>query len=240
MNRSFFKTTATTRGSSLPKLLLGLFLLLTLSLALQACGGGDEEENQPQPKPVTVAPTSAPTPKPPPTVGGEEAQQQPTPVTVAPTPEPTPKPSPVVDWEKAQPQPTSITVTSVPSPCPAEGVGSSMSDNAGRVDLDVLQLARNNSNFAFDLYSALSDGEDNLFFSPFSISQVLAMAYIGARGETERQMADTLRYSLPQDRLHPAYSSLDLALHARGEDAYNPFESEEDNPNFRLNIANAV
>ena len=59
------------------------------------------------------------------------------------------------------------------------------------------QLACDNSNFAFDLYSALSDGEDNLFFSPFSISQVLAMAYAGARGETERQMADTLRYGLP-------------------------------------------
>ena len=66
-------------------------------------------------------------------------------------------------------------------------------------------MACDNSNFAFDHYRALSDGEGNLFFSPFSISQVLAMAYAGARGETERQIADTLRYSLPQDRLHPAF-----------------------------------
>ena len=88
--------------------------------------------------------------------------------------------------------------------------------------------------------SALSDGEDNLFFSPFSISQVLAMAYAGARGETERQMAETLRYGLPQDRLHPAFNALDLALHSRGKDAFNQFESDEENPNFRLNIANTV
>ena len=108
------------------------------------------------------------------------------------------------------------------------------------VDQDVLELACDNSNFAFDLYRALSDGEGNLFFSPFSISQVLAMAYAGGRGETERQIADTLRYGLPQERLHPAFHALDSTLHSRGEDAFNPSESDDNNPNFRLNIANAV
>ena len=213
MNHSFFKSTVTTKTFSLFKLLLGLLLLLTLSLALQACGGGVEEENQPQPKPVVVTPTSVTTPK----------------------------PSPTVDAKKAQQQPMSITVTSVPSPCPAEGVGSSMSDNAGRVDLDVLQLARNNSNFAFDLYRSLSDeGEGNLFFSPFSITQVLAMVYAGARGETERQMAGTLRYDLPQSRLHPAFDALDGALGSRGEDRPSSSNADEEETRFRLNIANAV
>ena len=86
------------------------------------------------------------------------------------------------------------------------------------MDLDALQLASNSSNFAFDLYRTVSDEQEgNLFFSPYSISQVLAMAYAGARGETERQIADTLRYSLPQDRLHPAFNALDGALRSRGE-----------------------
>ena len=213
------KTTSRTATFSLPKLLLGLLFLLTLSLALQACGSDGREDDQSTP--IAVAPTSEPTPKFSPTLDKKEAQQQPTPVTVAPTPEPTPKLSPVVDWEKAQPQPTSITVTSVPSPCPAEDVGSTMSDNAGRVDLDVLQLARDNSNFAFDLYRTVSDEQEgNLFFSPFSISQVLAMAYAGARGETERQMTETLRYGLRQERLHPAFNALDCALRSRGEDPF--------------------
>jgi len=38
------------------------------------------------------------------------------------------------------------------------------------------------------------------------------MAYAGARGETERQMAEALRFALPQDRLHPAFTRLSLAL----------------------------
>ena len=60
-----------------------------------------------------------------------------------------------------------------------------------------------NSAFAFDLYRTLSSEDGNLFFSPYSISQALAMTYAGARGETERQMADTLHFALPQDALHP-------------------------------------
>ncbi len=122
--------------------------------------------------------------------------------------------------------------------CPVDGANS-----GEEMHQDPNQLACDNSNFAFDLYRALSgekEKEENLFFSPYSISQVLAMAYAGARGETERQMADALRYALPQDRLHPAFDALDVSLHSRGEDAYNPSDSDEDNPNFRLNIANAV
>ena len=139
------------------------------------------------------------------------------------------------DGEEDQPQPTPDFVTPTPIPCPADDAS-----NTQLVDQDILQLACDNSNFAFDLYRALRDGEDNLFFSPFSISQAMAMAYAGASGETERQMAETLRYGLPQESLHPAYNALDLALHSRGEDAFNPSESDDNNPNFRLNIANAV
>ena len=49
-----------------------------------------------------------------------------------------------------------------------------------------------NNAFAFDLYRVLSDGEGNLFYSPFSISQALAMTSAGAKGETLRQMEATL------------------------------------------------
>ncbi len=87
-----------------------------------------------------------------------------------------------------------------------------------------------NIEFAFDLYRALVDHAENIFFSPYSVSSAFAMAYAGARGETERQMAETLRYNLPQNRLRPVFNELEFLLASRGKD-------EDD---FRLLNANAV
>jgi serpin B len=96
-------------------------------------------------------------------------------------------------------------------------------------------LAAGNTAFALGLYQQLRGEEDNLFFSPYSISVALAMAYAGARGETERQMADALHYTLPQDTLHPAFNALDLELASRGGGA----RGRHGEP-FRLHIANAL
>ena len=105
----------------------------------------------------------------------------------------------------------------------------------GATGPELAELARGNTAFAFDLYRALAQREGNLFYSPHSISLALALTYAGARGETERQMAETLRFSLPQDRLHPAFNALDLALASRGSEA-----TDGDGDGFRLSIANAV
>ncbi|MCE2502175.1 MAG: serpin family protein [Dehalococcoidia bacterium] len=100
---------------------------------------------------------------------------------------------------------------------------------------------RGNNAFAFDLYHALSDGESNLFYSPFSISQALAMTSSGARGETQRQMADTLHHRLPQSGLHPAFNALERTLASRGEGPPGtPNDADGTGQYFRLNIANAV
>jgi serpin B len=100
---------------------------------------------------------------------------------------------------------------------------------------DLTTLAGGNQAFAFDLYRALSKQEGNLFFSPYSISLALGMAYAGARGGTEEEMAGALHFTLPQDRLHPAFSGLDLQLASRGEGAEG-----KDEGGFRLNIVNAI
>ncbi len=102
---------------------------------------------------------------------------------------------------------------------------------------DLADLVNGNSGFAFDLYQVLGEDEenDNLFYSPYSISLALAMTYAGARGETEQQMADTLHFILSQDRLHPAFNGLDLELARRGEGARG-----KDEKGFRLNIVNAI
>ena len=103
-------------------------------------------------------------------------------------------------------------------------------------DAELTELVDGNSAFAFDLYHALRENSGgNLFYSPYSISLALAMTYAGARGETERQMADTLHLLLPQERLHPAFNALDIELASRG----GGLVGKEDE-GFTLNMANAV
>jgi serpin B len=100
---------------------------------------------------------------------------------------------------------------------------------------DLAQLVAGNGSLAFDLYRALWTKDSNLFYSPHSISVALAMTYAGARNETERQMAQTLHFTLAQDRLHPAFNGLDLELASRGQGAEGKDEGE-----FRLNVANSI
>jgi serpin B len=100
---------------------------------------------------------------------------------------------------------------------------------------DLSKLVGGNNAFALDLYQALKGMEGNLFYSPYSISLALAMTYAGARESTEKQMAATLHYVLPQDRLHPAFNGLDQELSARGQGARG-----KDGKGFRLNIVNAI
>jgi serpin B len=99
---------------------------------------------------------------------------------------------------------------------------------------DLIQLAQGNNAFAIALYQKMRGGDGNLFFSPYSISLALAMAYAGARGDTEKQMAEALHFTLPQDRLHPAMNALDqeITSYAKG--------NNNKDQGFRLNIANAL
>jgi serpin B len=99
---------------------------------------------------------------------------------------------------------------------------------------DLTALVDGNNIFAFNTYQSLKDNT-NLFFCPYSISLALAMTYAGARGDTEQQMAETLHFNLPQERLHPSFNSLDLELSQRGQGAKG-----KDNQGFRLNIVNAI
>ncbi|MDP2873406.1 MAG: serpin family protein [Bacillota bacterium] len=103
-------------------------------------------------------------------------------------------------------------------------------------DADLAALVGGDTEFAFDLYQALSsEASGNLFYSPHSISLALAMTYAGARGETEEQMAQTLRFHLAQDALHKAFNGLDQELASRGKGA-----AGKDSKGFRLNIVNAI
>jgi serpin B len=58
--------------------------------------------------------------------------------------------------------------------------------------------------------------EDNLFFSPSNILQTLAMAFVGARGETERQMSKILGEDLSREETLEAIQALNQELLSDG------------------------
>jgi len=83
---------------------------------------------------------------------------------------------------------------------------------------DIKEAVVGNTDFAFDLYGKLRNDPNvtkpkgNLFFSPYSISTALAMTYAGARGNTEKQMATALHFTLPGKRLHSTFGTLQKQL----------------------------
>jgi len=103
--------------------------------------------------------------------------------------------------------------------------------NTSQTDSEV--LVDGNNAFTFDLYQTLSQDDGNLFFSPYSISEALAMAYAGARGDTEKDMAEVLNFNLPQERLHPAFNATDLQFKERSQVL-------GDKEGFQLNVVNAI
>ena len=103
-------------------------------------------------------------------------------------------------------------------------------------DDDLSNLIKGNGSFAFDIYQTLKkNNTGNLFYSPYSISTALAMTYAGARSDTEKQMSDTLHFTLPQIRLHAAFNKLALQLESRGQGAKG-----KEGESFSLNVTNAL
>jgi len=94
---------------------------------------------------------------------------------------------------------------------------------------DLQTVVKGNNDFGFDLYQELKDEEGNLFFSPYSISTVLTMTYAGARGETEKEMAEVLHFYLGQEQLHLKLSKIQLKLNSIQERGY-----------IQLSIANSL
>ncbi len=93
---------------------------------------------------------------------------------------------------------------------------------------NVTMVAKAENQFAIDLYGKLKSSEGNLFFSPFSIYDALAMTYVGAGGETESQMASVLHINMLRNEFNTAFSSF---LKKIGSDQ---------NGDYTLDIANAL
>jgi serpin B len=72
----------------------------------------------------------------------------------------------------------------------------------------VSALADGNNAFAIDMYRHLRSAPGNVAFSPASITIALGMTRAGARGETANQIARAMHFTLPEERLNPAFASL--------------------------------
>jgi serpin B len=75
-------------------------------------------------------------------------------------------------------------------------------------------IVAKNTEFAIDLYKQLakSNSNKNLFFSPYSISEAVALTYAGASNNTEKQMQKVLHFLEKQEDLHKGLSELKMAL----------------------------
>ena len=95
-------------------------------------------------------------------------------------------------------------------------------------------VSEGGNEFAFELYAKLAAGEKgNLFFSPSSVHTALAMPYVGAGGTTAQQMAKTLHYALPADKLAPAFGELLQILNT-------PRLTYDKKPAYELVVSNAL
>jgi len=101
--------------------------------------------------------------------------------------------------------------------------------------VDLTAQVQGDTAFGLDFFQQLRAKKENLFISPHSISTALAMLHAGARGNTEKQMAQALHYVLPQPKLHAVFNKLDLDLQSRGRNS-----KAADGKAFRLNIVNAT
>jgi serpin B len=99
-----------------------------------------------------------------------------------------------------------------------------------QIKTDREAVVKGDTEFALDLYQRLAKSKDeNLFLSPYSISTALAMTYAGARGTTAEEMAKTLHFPVPQERLAPAFAGL-----------IGRFQADKEDKGYQLSVANAI
>jgi len=81
--------------------------------------------------------------------------------------------------------------------------------------------------FAFELYNQYKDTNDNVFFSPYSISSALQMTYEGARGQTAEEMKSVFHF--------PKENQIRIGSFAKLYEQINP-----QNASYQLSTANAL
>lgn len=96
----------------------------------------------------------------------------------------------------------------------------------------VSAVAELSNQLAVDIHKKLSTGDDNVFFSPASVSTALGMLYYGTRGKTAEEMKQALGY---QDA-----GLTDREVHAAFKNLMETFSEDAAAKEYLLYLANAV
>jgi len=105
------------------------------------------------------------------------------------------------------------------------------------ISLNKIQaLAQDNTSFALSFYDMIREENDNIIFSPFSLSLALSMTLAGAESATEQGMIDALQLSLPESEIYPTFNALLLEI----EKSQVNTSGESQGNQFQLNIANSL
>jgi serpin B len=86
-----------------------------------------------------------------------------------------------------------------------------------------------NNEFCFDFYSYVSDTDENLFISPFSVSTALAMTYEGATNKTREEMAKVMHFASDNDASNKSFKEI-----------ISRVKSSKDAEHYTLTIANSI
>ena len=142
-------------------------------------------------------------------------------------------------------EPTSPPETTAPEETPAPAEGGFAKSNLERetdpqVDPENIEvLSQGNSAFAISFYDLVRQDEDNIIFSPISLSLALGMTMAGAESTTEQAMLEALKLTLPEEEVYPAFNALLLAIE-ESEQQTMGMEDDTSEGNFQLNIANSI
>ncbi|MFH1193962.1 MAG: serpin family protein [bacterium] len=109
-----------------------------------------------------------------------------------------------------------------PTPEPAP-----IANDKGATLAGINSVINANDQFALDLYSQLKNSDGNIFFSPYSISTALAMAYEGARGKTADEIQSVFHFPTDGNLRKSSFAAIHNQLN-------------KPDAKYKLNIANAL
>lgn len=101
------------------------------------------------------------------------------------------------------------------------------SNDAAATTEGTISVIDANNQFTFELYPQVAKGQENVFFSPISISMATAMALEGARGKTSEEMRSVFHFPSDDTVRRSSFAAL-----------YNRLNDPD--AAYQLNIANAL
>ena len=120
-----------------------------------------------------------------------------------------------------------VTATAVLFLFPYQPTQPPEADDNSSTEQGIQEVVNANNKFAFELYSELDKEEnDNMFYSPYSISAALAMTYEGAKGQTAEEMKSVFHFP-ESNTLRPNFAAI-----------YN--EINKKNKPYKLSTGNAL